>query len=87
MSFFDDYEADIYWDEQQKYMEHEYSAKMGIWHTKDGKEIKIKDMETSHIKNCIAFIRRNDKIDMYEPYIKTFEEELKRREESDSVNN
>jgi len=86
MGFSEDYEADLYWDEQDEqelYMEHEYSAKMGIWHTKDGKELKIKNMETSHIKNCIAFIRRNDKNDMYEPYIKVFEEELKRRKRYD----
>lgn len=28
------------------------------WETKDGKRLNIKDMETSHIKNCIAMLKR-----------------------------
>lgn len=81
MSWIEDHEADLYWDEQQQYEENDYQARMGNWTTKDGKTIKIKDMETSHIKNCIAFIKRNDMIDLYEPFVVAFEEELKRRGE------
>lgn len=33
------------------------------WTMRDGKNILIKDMETSHIKNCVAMLKRNiDKI-------------------------
>ena len=29
------------------------------WKTKDGRELDIKNMETSHIKNCIRMVERN----------------------------
>jgi hypothetical protein len=29
------------------------------WKTKEGKEIEVKDMETSHIKNAIKIIEKN----------------------------
>lgn len=42
---------------------------MKIWKTKDGKEIKVSDMETSHIENCIKFMQKKldtgDTIRMY----------------------
>lgn len=30
------------------------------WKTKDGKEILIRDMETSHIENCMRIIKNNN---------------------------
>ena len=30
-----------------------------VWKTKDGKRLLIKDMKTSHIKNCIYLLERN----------------------------
>ena len=36
-----------------------YKYKKGYWETKDHKMIKIKDMETSHIKNTIELLKRN----------------------------
>ena len=35
-----------------------YNYEEGIWETKDHKIIKIKDMETSHIKNTINFLKK-----------------------------
>lgn len=32
---------------------------MKKWKTKDGQELSIENMETSHIKNCISMLRRN----------------------------
>lgn len=29
------------------------------WTTREGKKLKISEMETSHIKNCIALLDRN----------------------------
>lgn len=72
------------------------------WITKNNKKIKIKDMTTQHIKNCIKAIQEDriqvgesiqlgytqdgngdgiiyDFIDFSKDYIKTFNEELKRR--------
>lgn len=81
MSWIEDHEADLYWNEQQLYEDNEYEARMGNWKTRDGTRLKIKDMETSHIKNCIAFIRRFDKRDLYEPFVVAFKTELERRGE------
>lgn len=33
-----------------------------VWQTKDGRKIKIEDMETSHIENTINYLSRNDKV-------------------------
>ena len=32
---------------------------MKYWKTKDGKKLKITEMETSHIENCIKMLERN----------------------------
>ena len=74
-----------YWEEldlEQEKIEMEYRFKNKLWVTKDGKELKIKDMETSHIQNCIKHV--NKKIngrqwEYAEEYTKLFNEELKAR--------
>lgn len=48
------------------------------WVTKEGEVLNIKDMDTSHIINCIKMINRNRWCYAYE-YTKLFEAELKRR--------
>ena len=74
--YIDDYACDV--EEMIEAVEKDAAA--GIWVTKDNRELKISDMQTSHIKNCINFIKRNDD-DMYACYIPVFEAELKRRGE------
>ena len=34
-------------------------SKERFWKTKEGKIIKISEMSTSHIKNCILMLRKN----------------------------
>lgn len=55
----------------------------GIWQQKDGKEIRVKDMESSHIENCIRMLQRQIKEygidDIKEGWIETFQRELKKR--------
>jgi len=77
---YDDYIDDYAYDFEEAYKAVQTDAENGIWVTREGKELKISEMETSHIKNCIAFIKRNDSDDMYHCYIPVFEKELKRRE-------
>ena len=62
----------------------------GYWETKDGRNLKIELMETSHIKNCINLLKRNlqkldeDELDYYSDYldfkIDEFEKESKKRD-------
>ena len=51
------------------------------WKTKDGQRIKIVEMKTSHILNCINYIRKKqmDEQPKFKQYVEVFEEELKRR--------
>lgn len=56
-----------------------WEAQDGIWTTKDGRRIPVRDMTTSHILNTIAYIKRNWDTDIYQPWIDVFEEELERR--------
>lgn len=55
-------------------------AERGVWTTKDGMEIPVEEMTTSHIKNTIAYIERKDKYDLYEPWLRVFRAELESRE-------
>lgn len=48
------------------------------WRTADNKLIAIKDMETSHIKNCIHMIHKKNGTWRYQ-YLRYFENELRRR--------
>ena len=48
------------------------------WRMKDGKLIAIRDMETSHIKNCIKMIYRSNGTWRHQ-YLRYFEVELRKR--------
>ena len=47
-----------------------------VWVTKNGLEIKVSEMSSNHIRNCLRFIK-NDLIN--EPWVEIFNEELGRR--------
>ncbi len=72
---------DIDNDWEQIRDEIEDEAEYGVWTTKDGEQIPVEEMTTSHIQNTIAFIKRTDQTDMYLPWIRVFEHELERRKE------
>ena len=71
-----------YWEDDYTYEEEELLDKLaqGVWVTGDGVDIKISNMETSHIYNCINWIKRTfyEASFMYE-YLPLFEKELQRR--------
>ena len=74
------YWEEIDWSEEELEMEDRFRYKE--WVTKDGKRLKIKDMETSHIKNCLKFVNKeiNGKRWCYaDEYTKLFEAELRKR--------
>ena len=53
------------------------------WQTKDGHIIKIRQMKTSHIENCIAFIQCKElhiEYATFSDYIDAFNQELERRD-------
>lgn len=60
--------------------ENEKLAKKGIWKDKESNELKISEMSTSHIKNCINFIKRNN-FKTRLCYLEVFQDELSRREQ------
>lgn len=81
MSFAEDWGHDVDFDESLLCPE---TTVKTVWETREGVRIKIKDMATSHIKNCIKMLYRNienghDDIDMYS-YIESFIQELENRE-------
>lgn len=49
-----------------------------IWECADGTYVKIIDMTTRHIKNCIKTITNHESI-INRPYLEVFQKELKRR--------
>ena len=69
MSLYDDYYADI-----QFAMNFPHGVNNDEWRTREGKVLKVKDMSTAHIKNCMRTIGKTD--DFYYE----FEEELRRRD-------
>ena len=54
------------------------NASHGLWITKDGRYLHVSEMETSHIRNCIRMLERNDS-PFKDTYIPMFEKELAER--------
>lgn len=70
MSLWDDYNADCL---DELFL---YNDSYDVWTTKDGDMIKLQDMTTEHIGNCLKMLRRcYDECD----WIDAFEEELEMR--------
>ena len=64
----------------------EYEAKQnlekGLWKVRGGELLKIQEMTSSHIENCIKMLRDNYcNLPLKKEYTKAFEEELKDRAE------
>lgn len=71
MSIYDDYRIDAIFAEQFP-----HGVNNDEWRTRDGKILKVKDMPTAHIKNCMRLIGESD------DFWYVFEAELKRRGET-----
>lgn len=54
-------------------------AERGVWTMRDGTEIEVKDMSTSHILNSKRMLERKNMADFLTPWITRFEKELERR--------
>ena len=50
-----------------------------IWEMKDGTDIEIKDMKTSHIQNCINMLHRNWENETKNAWIDIFNDVLIKR--------
>lgn len=82
MSLGSDYIADNAGMLELQYEEVAKNAKSKIWTTNDGRKKHVETMSTQHIRNTLAWIERNDPIDMLFPWVIVFMDELKRRGEA-----
>ncbi len=73
-SFGSDYDIDT----KKKLEEDIEFIQIPAWRMKDGKLIAIRDMDISHIKNCIKMIYRSNGTWRHK-YLRYFEEELRKR--------
>lgn len=71
MSLWSDYEADYVFERNFP-----HGVNNDEWRTRDGKVLKVKDMTSEHIRNCMRMIGKSD--DFY--YV--FEAELEKRGET-----
>lgn len=62
------------------YVRAEQRAFDGLWETREGKTLKVTDMTTSHIQNCLRMLKRGNS-PYADPFIGMFEKELERRGE------
>ena len=80
--------SEAYVDSLCDAMDREYDMKnrlsRGVWVTKDGKAIPITEMETSHIKNTIKWMEKND-FEYEDEYKRLLTQELNRREGGEGI--
>ena len=69
MSLWDDYEADAIFAK-----DFPHGVPCDTWVTKGGEKVKIKDMTTQHICNCMRVVGEDD------PWYGRFAQEISRRE-------
>lgn len=72
MSLWDDFEA-----EHQFEWDFPHGVNNDEWTTKDGQTLKVKDMTTSHIMNCMKMLKKGDQV--IDDFYYVFEKELRRR--------
>ena len=54
-------------------------AKKGIWKTKDGTRIAVKDMKDSHLLNAYRYLEQNNVMDMYLGWLIVMQSEIRKR--------
>ena len=69
MSLWDDYEVDAVFAN-----DFPHGVPCDTWITKDGKKVKVQDMTTQHICNCMRVVGEDD------PWYGRFAQEIRRRE-------
>ena len=78
MSYGEEATTEMMMSDNLLYLRAEQRAAEGIWTLQGGKMIKVTDMTTEHIKNCLRMIRHISSPN-FDPYIGMFEKELERR--------
>ena len=67
-------------DSEVLYFRAELRAEKGLWETRDGQILKVTDMTTRHIQNCLRMLERGNS-PYADPFIGMFEKELERRDD------
>ena len=68
--------------EHQFEMDFPHGVNNDEWTTRDGQTLKITEMTTQHIKNCMKMMEREATEDYFDDFYYVLEAELKRRSES-----
>ena len=80
MSYGKELETEITIEHELVYARAASMTEKGIWETKDGQKLSVRDMTDSHIANCLAMLKRG-RSPYADPFIVMFENEKKRRRE------
>lgn len=75
--------VDVIIDRMQEYWD---DVDNGIWRTANGTRIAIKDMKTTHIKNCLKMIYRSNG-NWRREYLRALQRELLRRRWEERLKN